>query len=754
MNLSAEQRAIIESDLPQFLVRAGAGSGKTTVLTQRYLRFVQQGINPDRILTITFTRRAAYDMKTRIVNALTASGHAEAASLAETGPIQTIHSFYRRILSENALMAGLDPEFQDIRDAVAKPLAWQCLHGAATDLSQDDQEVNAILRDLSSTKRSGRRFPSEFETLGLKMMERARSFIAAGIDPFQHLNRNEAMYQSWCQAFAADMGVPFPLPVDNLAAARENVRPKKLPHTLKPTLCHSDSGEEDFDGPDIRRTQAWMRILRDAVSRLDTAMWERQEFDQIALEGLAVDLVQTRPFIQARLAHQFDVLFVDEAQDLSRAQHRLLEAMPIGHKMYVGDAQQSIYFFRQADPEGFQRQAAVWPTLALAQNFRSGVGIQTFVDDVFRRVWKTDYLRHDVVPAFDLDEVAQPRYQGVEHWTMANGQSYAQALAQNIEALRGEGFRLNDIAVLASQHSMLGRVAQALDQHGIPRRVAGRHLWSRLESADIQNLMGAVSDPRDDFVWFAFLRSPFVGLSLDTVMDLASRGQIAMQLETYEPTRYDDQVALQAFWDWFRPLRQRADRMAAWEVLGVALEKSPYMVNIATLPRRDQILANVRKLLVKATTYPDYPPRQFAEAIRDIHNYATGDSDADTSDADAPAVQLRTIHSSKGLEFGVAIVLWGSAAPNYVDSLVCSVEGDLWATGTKEQVAVQVLHRQYVTREAEERKRLLYVGMTRARERLCLMPTRASGYILSEAIEPCLADDSVFVRRGTIPDVE
>lgn len=753
MNLSAEQRAIIESDLPRFLVRAGAGSGKTTVLTRRYLRFVEQGINPDRILTITFTRRAAYDMKTRIVNALTASGHAEAASLAETGPIQTIHSFYRRILSENALVAGLDPEFQDIRDAVAKPLAWQCLHGAATDLSQDDQEINAILRDLSSTKRDGRRFPTEFEKLGLEMMDRARNYMAAGINPWEHLNQPEAMYQAWCEAFSEWMGTAFPLPVDNIPQAKEAAKPKKLPHGLKASLVHSDDHREDFDGPDIRRTQAWMRILKESVTRLNDAMWERQEFDQTALEGLAVDLVQTRPFVQARLSHQFDVLFVDEAQDLSRAQHRLLEAMPIGHKMYVGDAQQSIYFFRQADPEGFQRQADVWPTLSLAQNFRSGVGIQTFVDDVFRRVWGPDYLRHDIVPEFDLDADPAPRYEGVELWTTPQGMSYAQSLAQQVEALKNEGFKLNEIAVLANQHRMLGQVAQALDQQGIPRRVAGRHLWSRLESADIQNLMGAVSDPRDDFVWFAFLRSPFVGLSLDAVMDLANRKHIATQLETYEPQVYADRVALQTFWDWFRPLRQRADRMAAWEVLGAALEKSPYMVNIATLPRRDQILANVRKLLVKATTYPDYPPRQFAEAIRDIHNYATGDSDADTSDADAPAVQLRTIHSSKGLEFDAAIVLWGSSRPSYVDSLVYSVEGNLWATGTKEQAAVRALHDQYSARLKEESKRLLYVGMTRARHRLCLMPT-GNNYILRDALEPYLADESIHVRRGTIPDVE
>jgi ATP-dependent exoDNAse (exonuclease V) beta subunit len=98
-------------------------------------------------------------------------------------------------------------------------------------------------------------------------------------------------------------------------------------------------------------------------------------------------------------------------------------------------------------------------------------------------------------------------------------------------------------------------------------------------------------------------------------------------------------------------------------------------------------------------------------------------------------------------------VLWGSSRPSYVFSLVYSVEGNLWATGTKEQAAVRALHDQYSARLKEEAKRLLYVGMTRARHRLCLMPT-GNNYILRDALEPYLADESIHVRRGTIPDVE
>ena len=99
--LTEEQRAVVSADDKSFVVRASAGTGKTTTLVARYLRLItQDGLRPDQILTVTFTRKAAAEMKKRIVGALVANGLRDEAQIAETGPIQTIHGFCERVLRE------------------------------------------------------------------------------------------------------------------------------------------------------------------------------------------------------------------------------------------------------------------------------------------------------------------------------------------------------------------------------------------------------------------------------------------------------------------------------------------------------------------------------------------------------------------------------------------------------------------------------------------------------------------------------
>ena len=93
------------------ILRASAGSGKTFVLVERFMRLVREGVRPDRILTITFTERAALEMTERIGRALEAAGHEDARRLVEGAWISTIHGFCARLLRERALEGGVDPSF-------------------------------------------------------------------------------------------------------------------------------------------------------------------------------------------------------------------------------------------------------------------------------------------------------------------------------------------------------------------------------------------------------------------------------------------------------------------------------------------------------------------------------------------------------------------------------------------------------------------------------------------------------------------
>ena len=118
IKLTDQQPKVVHSQERTLLVRAAAGAGKTRVLTERYLKHVlQDRLAPEQILAITFTRKAAAEMKRRIVARLIENGRYLDAQAAETGPIQTIHGFCERVLREHALEAALDPAFEILSES-------------------------------------------------------------------------------------------------------------------------------------------------------------------------------------------------------------------------------------------------------------------------------------------------------------------------------------------------------------------------------------------------------------------------------------------------------------------------------------------------------------------------------------------------------------------------------------------------------------------------------------------------------------
>lgn len=154
IGLTEEQRRIAFSDRSRFAIRASAGAGKTRVLVERYVwHVVEGGLSPEQILTITFTRKAAAEMKQRIVDRLRGAGLEEQAKLAQIGPIQTIHGFCERLLRENALAAGIDPKFEVLADSpIGKQIMSEALRQALADLAETSTPVRDLLLQRAGTR--------------------------------------------------------------------------------------------------------------------------------------------------------------------------------------------------------------------------------------------------------------------------------------------------------------------------------------------------------------------------------------------------------------------------------------------------------------------------------------------------------------------------------------------------------------------------------------------------------------------------
>jgi ATP-dependent exoDNAse (exonuclease V) beta subunit len=671
-------------------------------------------------------------MKSRIVKDLRDRGAFGEAQLAETGPIQTIHSFCERLLRENAIAAGIDPEFEILSEAQSSRVLSEAIQDAIASPLDELPEAEALVAALAGHRLQGRSnspyavLESAIETVlhDLRGSGSSREEIAATHGSpsalqqrrFQHVQ--DSLPRELMPAFETAEG-DFQM---RLVSAHKSLG-IKLPTWIR------GKWNDAVELRDLDHTCGLVQLASEAWWRLELQMEESQKLDFVALEARAVDLLSSNPSVRRRLADRFGVVMVDEAQDLNPVQHRLLNSLGCEREMIVGDAQQSIYGFRQADVEQFERRAGSG-SQRLSRNFRSQPGVLRFVDFIFAGIW-SKYTPMVERPPFQLDLLQEDDFAGVEFWEYsARDQS---TTAEYIAQLLGEGVQPSEITVLTRDSFGAAETLLGLERRGIEARIAGgsERFYTRMEVRDLANTLRAASDPYDDFALLACLRSPMAELSLDSIVMLGRSRPVVEALENFQPPLDEDLPKLKRFMDWFRPLACYADRLSAWEVLGSIFARSDYLQTLASRRNHAQLLANVRKLLALAAEEPELGPFEFAERIRAIQDIRHKEGDAPAFEDSRSLVTIMTIHKAKGLEFDVVVL------PQTNKSLTSRTpeviaDGRIGLVATKFERGESLFYRYMAARKKdrarEEELRVLYVAMTRAKKRLCvaLYPTTSS----------------------------
>lgn len=713
------QRRVIAAEHGAVTVAAAAGSGKTTVLVERFLRHVrEEGLSPDQILMITFTRKAAAEMKTRIVRALRELGLADFAQIAECGPIQTIHSFCERLLRENALAAGLDPEFEVLTGVPLTRLQEEAIDAALAGSDAGQDEVQMVLSSLAGER--DRRLRGGFAVIRRNVFDTMKALRESGVS-FGELEEAYADSAATQQTWRTVIARTLPDEVRLLWLNDETAVPREVRGRLPHSLRTAARPEDEASG--AAWTTGIVQLGLDAWTHLERRMVERQSLDFLALEARAVRLLRSDADVRARVARQYLVAMVDECQDVNPAQYALIDALEVATKVMVGDAQQSIYGFRQADVELFRERTRNPETLALPRNYRSEPGILAFVDTVFERLWGTGYRPMTPPAPMDFDADPLPRFGGVELWPGRGADP--DATARRVAELVREGERPGDIAVLVRSGAFGLGVFEGLRRHGVAARLVGgsERYYTRLEVRDLANLLQAAADPYDDFALLGALRCPAVGLGLSAWVELGAQPHVFETLASFQAEDPADSERLERFRQWFEPLSHVADRRPAWEVLSTVLARSGLLEALAR--RRDGMarIANVRKLLALAAEEPDMSAVAFARQIRDIRELGHKEGDAPAADAQEDEVTILTIHKSKGLEFPVVVVpdsfrpLGARARSLETDArlpLIAMGEGPGYPRANR------FLKERRGLRESQEEERVLYVALTRARRRLCV----------------------------------
>jgi ATP-dependent helicase/nuclease subunit A len=706
IELTAEQRPPVERRGESLLLSAAAGSGKTSVLVERFVRAVREdGVAPSAILAITFTERAAGELRSRVRARLLELGDRQGARDTEAAFVGTFHGFCARLLRAHPLPAGLDPEFAVLDDGQAGRLREAAFTAAlATFLAGEPADAVDLV-------------------------------AAYGVDGVR------AMIEQ-VHGELRSRGQRRPrLPVPRAAPAAE-----ALEHEAVAALALLD------------------RLLALFGERYEALKAQRGAVDFDDLELIAGQLLAENDGLRASWSERFALLMVDEFQDTNPRQLALIQALARENLFTVGDELQSIYGFRHADVSLFRARRSELErsgrSLALTRNFRSRGELLELVNTAFAERF-ADFSRlregreQDAAPTprapvvelllsskegwEDSEPVAAAIAGGLPHATIWR-QAEARLLAQRVHELVQAGEASpGEIVLLLRASGDIEVFERALQLRGLRTLATVGTFWGRQQIGDLHSYLRALANPRDEEALYSALASPLAGCSRDGLALLAkaasARGHLweaalAVCEQSASQLSEPDRRTVASFCEWLARERRGAPERPISELIERVVAHSGYRAYVLGLDWGERRLANIHKLLRLARSFEagvGRDLRAFVDHVEHLRRAEATEPEAPVEGVEPDAVRLMTVHAAKGLEFPVVCVAdLGRQPPIRTPKLL--VEGDrvglrLQRVGDGEvqpTLEFEQLRSERRRREAEEEDRVLYVAMTRARDRLLL----------------------------------
>ena len=604
-NLNPPQQQAVQHSVGPLLILAGAGSGKTRVITHRIAHLIQTcGVRPEQILAVTFTNKAAEEMRQRVQQLLGTS----------TLPLwlSTFHAACARLLRREAEVMNLSPQFVIYDTADQLALIKQCAQELKID--QDLYAPQSIMRRISALK-------NEL------------------IDP--------DMYLREAGTFGLDEAVGRVYP------------------------------------------------LYQTVLRTNAAV----DFDDLLM--LCVQLFRRHPTVLERYQHRWQYIMVDEYQDTNMAQYHLLHLLAAGHRnlCVVGDDDQSVYRFRGANVRNilnFERDYPDATVIKLEQNYRS---TSTILDAATAVVAKNPGRKEKTL------WTENARGGPIGYFCAQDDVHEAETICQNIAGLhRAEALPYRHFAVLYRTNAQSRALEDGLRRSAIPYQIiGGLRFYDRQEIKDALSYLRLLVNPRDMLSLRRIINVPRRGIGQTTwgkVEALAAErgvtGLAALDLAlTADLVNRGTLAKLQAFQALLQGLMHDASQMSVADLTREVLARTGYEAQLKEerTPEAQTRLENLSELVNAADEFDRQSP---GASLQEFLERTALSSDQDNLADDSGTVVLMTLHASKGLEFPVVFI--------------AGMENGLFPHSRSFDEPAQM----------EEERRLCYVGMTRAEQRLFL----------------------------------
>lgn len=607
--LNKEQLEAVNTINGPLLILAGAGSGKTTVLINRIANMISKGIAPWNILAITFTNKAAKEIKDRLSNTLGTDGDGVWAS--------TFHSLGMRILMRDGAHIGIGQGFTIYDTADQKTLVKEVLK----ELNFSDKlfPVNSVINHISGAKD---------KLIGPE--EYALNAELSGNFHAVQLAKIYTLYQS-----------------------------------------------------KIRKNNA-------------------VDFDDLIVE--TVHLLEKVPEVLEYYQRKFLYIMVDEYQDTSHSQYRLVSLLAEKNKniCVVGDDDQSIYKFRGADITNileFEKQFSGAKVIKLEQNYRSTTQILDIANEIIKN--NKERKQKKLWSANTTGKL-------VKQITVDHQHSEAHKIADIAEKLKLEGKNYGDMAILFRTNAQSRVLEEIFMQRGVPYRLlSGVKFYDRKEIKDIIAYLRVINNSSDDVSLKRIINEPKRGIgatTIDKLTAIASRENISALDVISHIVRFDELRSagekLIKFANMIKNFKDSANSISVLELTEKVLQASGY---IDALKAEQTVEAETRIENLKEFMglVKEFEANTVSGTLSEFLDGISLVSDIDNYDETQDAVVMMTLHSSKGLEFPV-VFMAGMEEGIFPSFMSATEEGGI-----------------------EEERRLCYVGVTRAKEQLYLLCTNS-----------------------------
>ncbi len=813
--LTGGQRQAASERARNTIVTAGAGSGKTRTLVARYLGLLSEGLLPRQVVAVTFTEKAAREMRSRTRKELhklllQAKSPEERLSWVgldaqmDSARIGTIHSLCAEILRSHPAAAGLDPRFIVVEEnktaafraqAVQEALVWGVQQPEMTGLFS----VFSIrrLEELLGTFLSKRldvspnsfdpihlaavispvllRFLQDNATVSVRTeLHQAKASHTLLEDAGDKLSAQveELLTQLDAAEAALEKGDTTGAALSLFQARRENMklnvgRKARTKEALQELRDRYDlllgfwlGGSGAKDAPPDPQVEASIleampqlaQLFEKTLAFYRKSLAEQSGLDFDDLEAGTVTLLRD-PTIRAYWQAEIAAVLVDEFQDTNARQREIILGLcgeQPGRLFVVGDARQSIYRFRGADVTVFtglqaQIKQQGGQTIDLDRTFRAHPilleGLEALLSPIMGN--QNNPERPFLIPYAPLrsersearEKIQAPFIEcilGAGEDAVSARPAAAQALARRLSELfsTGEIRSWDEVALLFRASTPFSIYEQALEEAGIPFvTVAGSGFYNRPEVRDVLNLLRALADPWDDQALAGLLRSPAFGVSDVGIYQLRCplgklrpiQEALHSDLSILSTMDQEHVRRAQTLLDELVPL---VDHLPVSELLKRLLDRCDYRATLATIANAgdsSRLWRNVDKLIGDAQESGLVGVREFLEYIATMRDVGAREGEA-ASEAEG-SVRLMTIHKAKGLEFPIVVLADAARRPNPGREVAFRL-GEAWTVSPDKlegtSLAFRLARAQDALQNEAEDKRLLYVCLSRAQEKLII----------------------------------